>query len=169
MQNEKWALVFAMMIISTTSISCSSYDRMEPPREPVKRNQESQQDFTLVSQCLRLSDNVSVLLKRGPDANSCISQVSSFDNSECSGTANETISAGVHKRTVFQGTQYVGPIDDRNECGELLVRRVAGLCLQKEFISGGDGYPLCYFPQRPPFEKRPGIECVAPYSGKCKP
>lgn len=169
MNKQASALLFSIMI-SGSLISCAAQDQKEAPgTPPVRRVVAGQQASTIVSQCLALNESVSVLLKRSPAANSCLSQVSSFDTSDCSGAPKETIYAGSNKRSDIPNAEYIAPLNDVNNCGEIQIRRLAGKCLQSDFSSGADGYLLCYYPQRPPMHTVPGVWCVAPYQGDCKP
>jgi len=183
MKYNDYCLVLTIAIVSSMLIACSANNESVGTRQAMtgasskKAKTIMAKDLpltmTVVSQCLNLSDKLSVLLERGGD-NACVSQFSSFNNSACSGKPVETSSAGQRSKLHFEDIKKhfvdidtVSPLDDGNHCSELRILRQAGLCKQWDFISGGDGYLLCTFPYAFPLETRPGIECVFPYSGKC--
>ena len=179
MNFKEYCLLFTSTILGVTLVSCSVNNETVGSRQRITgtssieakalMDEEAQSKIRVVSQCLKLDDNVSVLLERAGE-NLCLSQFSSFNNAACSGKPVD-LSVDQKAKTHFDDIKtFFTNLDEVNHCAELRILRRAGNCRQWESISGGDGYELCTFPYDVyPREKRPGVECVFPYSGKCTP
>lgn len=95
-----------------------------------------------VSENCQQIDKISFRLERG--ANSCLSAVTSFGNSECKGPGDKKITAGTKERLLPANTLFLGPIVDPNQCSEILIVTRGSPCSYTRYVSDGYVYQYCY-------------------------
>jgi hypothetical protein len=154
--------LYVLVGASVAVFSCATSDQKQPPpKGGVSRDVGvSLIKPTVVSQCTRIDENVSIMIQRG--TNECISQINSFGNTECTGNGDGIVQGATP--SFAPNVLFIGPLIGTNSCSEFITVAKGSPCRLYETCSGGNCYKFCYHDT----SRQPLADCLN-HTGICGP
>lgn len=155
MKTRTYRLTCVTLVIGALS-GCA----LEAAREPVKKDQAAKTTVnpTTLFQCTRIDDSVSVHIQWGLD--SCIEQLTAFDNTTCDGKGEIIPGEKIDTTKIL----FIGRLAENVVCSTTLSVRAASPCYLHEYTSNGTQYRICYHDGR-----RINLNNCIKHTGVCGP
>jgi hypothetical protein len=170
MNNNRFFLWCGTVITLSGLVSCTcvhndarpTYVTATPEASPLFAKPQIQQQCILVSEDPGVPANTfSLAITRA--ANSCISSVAAYHNTDCSGGSPDKPEIITRPKSEY----FLGTINGNQECEEALRVEKASPCKLYEIYSGGVSYQFCYNYGATPAQLVP-VSCCIRHAPPCR-